>query len=465
MRFLHVIPLGILLAGCADTGPMFKAPGFGVPDRYSVMAPVQTATRDQVQWWSNFNDPVLNKLVAEAVQQNLTIKQSQARLRESAASLRGASGAIWTGNGELDSRVPDRGSESVSGTLSANVNLAGEGRRRVESAEARLEAAKMNSVEAQRQVLAELSTAYIDLRFFQSIRQTREQDIVSRQRTLRDIQTQLSSGEATRLDELRARSLLTETRAEIPQIEADIIRQRNRIAALLGTTTGNLPVNLGYPGRQPVPSRVAKVGVPADLLRARPDVRSAERRYAAAVSDVAAAEAARYPSLRLSGVVSTPLDGGSSSSSVLAGLILPVFSQGALAADVDAADARVEQAYLEWRQGILEAIEEVENAQVLLSASISAFEATRQTVQLNRESLELTRQLVVSGGNTTVLDLLDRERALSTSRSALARNRRDVANGYISLMTSLGQGHPLMAGVPSLVRIEDNTVTQAAVTE
>ena len=304
------------------------------------------------------------------MQQNLSIKEAQARLRESAANLRGASGAIWTGSGQVDGRFPDQGSESLDATLSGDINLAGEGRRRVESAKSRLEAAQLNGVEAQRQVLSELSSAYIDLRFFQSIRQTREQDIVSRQRTLRDIQTQLSSGEATRLDELRAKSLLTETRSEIPQINASIIQQQNRIAALLGTTKDSMPIDIRYHGRQPLPRQVAEIGVPADLLRARPDVRSAERAYAAAVSDVAAAKAARYPRLQLSGLISIPLDGGSSNSTLITGLILPVFNQPALAAEVDAADARVEQAYLQWRQAILGAIEEVENAQIQLSSSL-----------------------------------------------------------------------------------------------
>lgn len=465
MKLLHVIPLGILLTGCANIGPMFQAPRIDVPDRYSVMVPVQTPTRDDVQWWSNFNDPVLDQLITEGMQQNLSIKEAQARLRESAANLRGASGAIWTGTGQVDGRFPNQGSESLDATLSGDINLAGEGRRRVESAKSRLEAAQLNGVEAQRQVLSELSSAYVDLRFFQSIRQTREQDIVSRQRTLRDIQTQLSSGEATRLDELRAKSLLTETRSEIPQINANITQQKNRIAALLGTTTGSMPIDLRYQGRQPLPRQVAEIGVPADLLRARPDVRSAERAYAAAVSDVAAAKAARYPRLQLSGLISTPLDGGSTNSTLVAGLILPVFNQPALAAEVDAADARVEQAYLQWRQAILRAIEEVENAQVQLSSSLAASAAARETVELNRESLDLSRQLVVSGGNITVLDVLERERSLSASRTSLARNRQDVANGYIALLTSLGRGHPLLADEPVVMQVDEDTVARAAMRE
>ncbi len=442
-RILLTILMGILLSGCAGPAAVFKSPEIDLPDRYSMMAPIQRPNQDDLEWWRNLNDPVLNQLVSRGMTGNLSIADAQARLRESEAILR-REGVAATGTGTADITASSRSSERFDTGVNAQVNLAGETRHRTAAAQARYEAAALNEVEARRIVLQELSNAYVDLRFFQTIRYTRGQDLASRQRTLRDVKTQLEAGEATKLDLLRAQSLLAETRAEIPGVEASIIRQRNRLSTLLGVPVGSLALDLRYAGSQPSPKRIADLGVPADLLRARSDIQRAERIYAAAVSDVGAAQAARYPSLRLSGLISAPFSGGSTAESLVAGLVVPVFTQPALAADVDTAQARVQQAYLQWRVAVLGAVEEVENAQALLHSALQAASASRDAVELNRQSLDLSRKLISSGGNITILDILDRERALSASRTTLASNLRDVAAGYIALRVALGQGHPLL---------------------
>ncbi len=463
-RFLIMFPLGILLAGCADMGAVFRTPEIELPDRYSLVAPVQAPSRDEVNWWRNFDDPVLDQLVAQGMAGNLTVAEAQARLREAEADAR-REGVALSGNGRVDATTATRSDDRFDVGLDAQINLAGEARHRSRAAQARFEAAQLNEVEARRTILSEMAQAYTNMRFLQSTRVTREQDLRSRRRTMRDIQKQLDLGEATRLDLLRAQSLMAETRAEIPRIESDIIQQRNRISTLLGVPVGALTLDLGYKGQQPLPKRVADIGVPADLLRARPDIRRAERLYAAAVSDVSAAHAARYPSLRLSGLITTPFGSGASSESLLAGLVVPVFSQPALAANEDATVARVEQAYLQWRVAVLEAVEEVENSQVLLQSALAATKASREAVELNRQSLALSRELVVSGGNITVLDVLDRERALSASRTSLAQNQRDVAAGYIALRVALGRGHPLVQDEPEPdTEVAGETVTQAIIT-
>jgi len=250
----------------------------------------------------------------------------------------------------------------------------------------------------------------------------------------------VEGGAATRLDLLRARALVAETEAEIPRLESDILRQRQRIATLLGRPAADLPVDLGPPGLQPRPRTAAAAGVPADLLRLRPDIRAAERRYAAAVSEIGAAEAARYPQLSLSGLIRAPLSGGSATDTLTAGLTLPLLSQGALAAGVEVQEARAAQAYLQWRLAVLGAVEEVEGALAALAAAQQAARAAGAAVELNEESLVLSRQLLESGGNTTVLDLLDRERAVSAARATLARSRRDIARDYVALQTALGAG-------------------------
>ncbi len=442
MRILMMIPLGILLAGCAEIGMAPRPLEADLPDRYSVLTPVKAPSRDDAEWWRTFNDPVLDQLVARGLSGNLSVAEARARLREAEADARGANVPL-NGSANAGVRAPSNTSESGEVSVNAQINLAGETRFRTSAARARLEAAEFDTNEARRTVLSEVARSYADLRFFQSSRAFRSQDLRSRQRTLTDIETQLEAGAATRLDLLRAQSLLAETRAEIPQLDARIIQTRNRLSTLLGVPVGSLGMDLGYRGQQPMPKGAIDAGVPADLLRARPDIRRAERLYAAAVSDVGVADAARYPSLNLSGLISAPTNGGSRTETLLAGLVVPVFNQPTLLAEKDAAAARVEQTYLQWRIAVLQAVEEVENAQALLKSARQSVAAAREAVTLNRQALDLSRELLSSGGNITVLDVLDRERALSSSRTALAQNTRDVATAFIQLYVALGRGHPL----------------------
>jgi multidrug efflux system outer membrane protein len=279
---------------------------------------------------------------------------------------------------------------------------------------------------------------YVDLRFAQQLLTSRHQDLRSRRQTLSDVTAQFEKRSATRLDTVLAHSLVAQTEADIPEAEAAIISLKNRVSTLLGVQAGSAGIDLRATGRQPLPAAAAAVGVPADLLRTRPDIRRAEQLYAAAVSDIGAAQAARYPQLSLSGTVRAPLGGGAGSESGLVGFSLPVFSQPSLAAGVDAAEARADQALIAWRTAVLGAVEEVESALSTLAASRRQAAAAARVVELNREGLELSRQLLSEGGGTTVLDILDRERALSDARAALAQVRRDVARSYAALYTALG---------------------------
>ncbi len=302
-------------------------------------------------------------------------------------------------------------------------------------------------------LLSEIALAYVDLRFSQQLLIFGREDLRSRQTTLDEITIQMQSGVATQFDRMRAEGLVAQTRTELPGFEAAIVQQRNRLSTLLGRTVGDLGIDLGSSGQQPRPRGAPALGVPADLLRARPDIRQAERIYAAAVSDIGTAQAARYPRLTLSGIIEAPLGGGSNNETLGAGLVIPVFTQGALAADVDAATARADQALLQWRSTVLSAVEEVENALAALSGAQRSAAAARDLVRLNEETLALSRKLLDASGDTTVLDLLDRERELSNSRVTLARSQRDVARNYILLRSALGlaDGVGGGAGAPDVV--------------
>ncbi len=460
MRSAALISAVALLGACSVQPQASRDLRLDLPDTYSVVAPVTQPKQENLEWWRNFNDPVLNSLIARGLSGNLNVAEARARLREAEANARSAKGSIVTGNGDLGVRSPRNFPDIGEVRLTAEVNLAGRDFRRAEAALSRLEAARFDEGEARRIVITEVAVTYLNLRYQQQLLRTRNQDLATRQRISSDVEEQFKVGSATRLDQLRTTSLVSETKVEIPQIENEIIRQRNRLSTLLGVPVGALGVDLGYPGRQPFPVRAADVGVPVDLLRARPDIQAAERQYAAAISDMDAAQAARYPSLSLSGLLNAPLSGGASSSTLLAGLILPVFDQPALAAEVDAAQARANQAYLRWRVAVLQAVEEVETAQSSLRTSLNARNAAQDVVSINQEALELSRDMLNTAGSITVLDVVDRERTLSASRAVLARSNLDTGTSYVDLMSALGQGHSVTREPIDTVVVPENAASQ-----
>ncbi|MCG6902674.1 MAG: TolC family protein [Rhodobacter sp.] len=382
-----------------------------------------------------FSDPILDRLMAAALQGNPGLATARARLRAAAAEAR-AAGATVTGNGDASLSFNSRGSDVFSLGLGARLDPSRAARR--VAASARAEAAQYDARDARRLLLEELATTYVNLRYYQQLLEFRRADVASRRRTLSEIEILRGAGAATEMDVISARALLVEARGRLPGIEAEAVRQRNLLSTLVGRPVGDLDVNLAFTRTQPLPKGVADHGVPADLLRARPDIRRAERLYAAALADIAAARASLYPSLSLSGLVRVPLDGGAGTASLVPGLTIPVFARPSLKAGVEAADARAIAAFEQWRSTVLAAVEELESALAVRAAAGRAAIASAEVVALQRRALDLSRRLLVAGGEITALDILDREQALSAARATLAQDRREVALAHILLLAALG---------------------------
>ncbi|HMO06047.1 MAG TPA: efflux transporter outer membrane subunit [Paracoccaceae bacterium] len=442
----------LVLAACTPGMP-YQRPEQRLPDRYGLLVPVAAPAAEDRHWWRAFGDPVLDGLVTAALEGNLSLAEARARLAEAEAQAMRAGAARIGGDGRLELRRanPD-GEQTAEAGVSVALDLSGGRGAEWRAALARLEAARAAEADARRLLVADLAATYVDLRFFQARQQQRQEDHRSRQRTLNDISAQVEAGAATELDRIRARALLAETRAELPRLDAAVLRQRNRISTLLGRPAGDLGLSLAYGGRQPLPRGLPRLGVPADLLRNRPDIARAERLYAAAVSDIDTAEAARYPSLSLSGLIRAPLAGGGTGNTLAAAVTLPLLSQPALAAGAQAARARAAAALAQWRRAVITAVEEVENALAALQGAHRAAQAAGQAVALNAEALTLTRRVIEERGNVTTLDLLDRERAVSEARGLLAQTRREVGLEYVALRTALGLGfawETLEGGTPA----------------
>ena len=439
LRVPFVVLTAPLLAGCLSTFE-YKKPDMPLPDQYSLLASVPASSGITAQWWRMFNDPLLNNLANRALAENLQIAEAEERVQESHQLARRAGNTV-SGNANLD--VNSRSNTVDTGNLGISLSLDPFGGRRSQANAAlqRLEASRFDLQNAKLNILSELMLAYVDLRFFQQTLNYRNLDLQSRKKSLAATNELLDKGVGTRLDQVRFQALVAEIEADIPQIVANISRQENRIATLLGTTPRGLGVDLRYQGRQPYLSANAPVGVPADLLRVRPDIRAAERNYAAAVSEVTVAEAARYPSLSLSGEIVAPLEGSFGSTNVVgAGLVLPLFNQPGLAAQVDVNISRATQAYLQWRSLVLTAVGDVETALAAVDGSRRVVNAAQKSLNLNVEALRLSQELYNSGGSVTVIELLDSERAVTSARSTVAQAIRTYSSDYISLYLALGVG-------------------------
>jgi outer membrane protein, multidrug efflux system len=442
---ISAVVLGTL-AGCAKDTP-YAAPAFPFQQSYSGHKNAAPVLLENTAWWKGFKDPTLDRLVERALQDNLSLSAAKERIIEAEANLDTVSGGV-----SLNSSLGVQRSKGLGGTPStrseAQVGLSwlldpyGARRQQGKAARARIEVADAEADAAQLLVLLNLTSAYIDLRYSQQVLRIRHQEIRSRRQTLELTQTLFDKSSATKLDLVRAEARLSEAEASLPTARAAILRQQHQIAGLLGTAPGTLDIGLDD-GVMPHPAMSANVGIPADILRNRPDVRIAERIYYANVAETGVAQAQLYPQLSLSGAITlASIASGAHGAEYFFGpsLTLPALPGGPRKGALAAQQSRTRQAHTAWQSTVLAAIGEVETAITDYSASASAVGASQKTVRLYREAANLTRDLVLRD-SATLGDLLDAEESITSAELTLAQNQRQKSLGFINLNVSLGSGH------------------------
>ncbi|MCF3638353.1 efflux transporter outer membrane subunit [Rhizobium sp. TRM95111] len=456
-----LLPLTLLLLSGCVSGPDYKSPDAVLPAKFSESS--GKSAPDNVTltpWWESFRDKRLNALIADGMNENLDVLQALERITEAQANVIVAgAGALpnVNGNGSATAEGQDgtylkrtSGSEhaetkTLSGGLGASwlIDLFGQYARAREAANASLDQAYVNVNVARLAYFSELASTYIDLRYYQeAIAQTRR-SLESRRETLKLTNDIREAGAASSLDVVQAEGLVNQTLSELPGLETGFHQSANRIATLLGVPAATLTGSLIKGAAQPVPRYSTKVGVPADLIRNRPDIRAAERQLAAATAQIGVAEAQLYPSLTLDGTVSASrivanaASGNLSSWSFGPSLNVPIFNGGSLKAQVDIAESQAAQQYLTWKQTVLNAVEEVENAQIALSRDAQTVAALRKVVGSYEEALGLARESY-RGGASTVLEVLDAERNVADGRLSLAASIRQLARDYVALNVAIG---------------------------
>ena len=460
---LRLLALGLPLAGCA-VGPDYRTPQLAVPASWGAAATTRPPAPPQLSaWWERLGDPTLNELVGEAVHGNLDVATAKAKIREARASYRVAAGALLpsvTGSASATrsddgSNVSSSGDVTVSGPFNSfeagldaswEVDLFGANRRAVEAARYGLDAAKEELRATLLTLVGDVATNYAEARGYQARIALARRIAASQRETAALTRTKLEAGGSTAVDVANAAGQAATTEADIPTLIVSYTEAVNRLSVLTGRDPAALGKRLERPRPIPVPKLPIPTGVPADILRTRPDVRLAERQYAQATAEIGQAEAARYPSISLAGSIATSgVEVGdlakSSSISWSFGptLTVPIFNGGELAAAVDVEEAQRDQFFLAYRASVLTALEDVENAIVGLSQERQRSRKLAVAAKAYREAATLSGELYRSG-STSFLEVLDAERSLYSAEDSLIASRVAITTNYIALNKALGGG-------------------------
>ncbi|WP_152222399.1 efflux transporter outer membrane subunit [Pseudomonas sp. SCB32] len=450
--------LALALSACM-VGPDYQKPDTA-PARLDSNAQAKDYDRSRYEdaWWKQFDDPVLSQLVEQALKENRELRVAYARvlasraIRDDVANDRfptvTSSASAQIGKGQIPGQTNDRVNQErydLGLDMIWEIDLFGRVRRELESADALSEATVADLQQLQVSLIAELADAYGQLRGAQ-LRESIAKSNLENQRESRDLTIQLrDAGVGNELDVQRAEARLASTEASVPQLQAEEVRQKNRIATLLGQRPDALTVDLS-PRQLPAIAKALPIGDPGELLRRRPDVAAAERRLASATADVGVATADLFPKVSLGGFLGFTAGRGSQIGSAAANawsvspsITWAAFDLGSVRARLRASKADADGALATYEQQVLLALEESSNAfsdygkrQQRLVSLVRQSEASRNAAQ--------QAGLQYREGTVDFLNLLDAEREQLAAEDAQALAEVDVYRGIVAIYKALGGG-------------------------
>lgn len=447
----------LFVAGCT-AGPEPRTPSpaaLGVPAQFlSAPAGTTAAVADLGSWWSRFDDPILTGLVEQALATNTDVDAAGARVRAARASLKAARSGAWptldagVSASRLepvgsDARVDARDTYSAGFDASYELDLFGGQRRTRQAAAADLAAVEANLHATQLSVAAEVALNYVDARLARRQLAIARSNLQAQDETLQIVQWRVQAGLVGALDLEQARQLRAQTAATVPLREQSLSGALNRLAVLTGSAPGTVHALLEPDA--PIPMAVAAdVSIPAAMVRRRPDVTAAEHSLAAETARIGVRQAELYPSLGIAGSLRGNTSNwgdltNASIGSLAASLTAPLFQGGRLRAAVEQQRAAALVALAAYRETVLVALEEAENALVAVDVSerrerelIVAEEAARNAAALARSQYQ--------AGIIDFSALLDAERTQLTSESGRASAQADRAIAAVQLFKALGGG-------------------------
>jgi outer membrane protein, multidrug efflux system len=442
----------LAMAGCAS-GPSYAPPTpieLGAPEGFTA-APAAATSDDIRTWWSFFGDPLLSELITQSLGGNLDIAQAAARVRSSREALvQAQAGSLpslsLSQSAARSSQTGATESEVFSMRADAQwvVDLFGATRRGVEASRASLEAAGFRQNDIAAAAAAETARNYFNLITTRERIRIARETLTAQDSNLEIAGFRLQAGLASALDVEQARAQRAATAASLPALERSEATYRYRLSVLTGGAPGTIDGQLAGLATIPELKRAVRADAPANVLRRRPDVRAAERSFAAATALIGAARARLYPSVTLSGSLgSSALSLGSIgdivSDSLVASLVQPLFQGGSLRSAVLQREASADEAFAAYRLTVLVALEEVENALIAREAASARLGLLTDQVDAASAAAALARESY-RAGLTDFQRLLDTERSLLSARDGRALAQGEAALSDVQLFLALGGG-------------------------
>ena len=483
-RVTGILPLiaAVLTVGCAMTGPDFNTPDAKVADEWTAdeIPGITSQPPADSQWWKIFNDPVLDTLVQTAYEQNLSLQIAGLRVLEARAQLGIVTGSLYPQSQSLSGNYSyNRGKKtpatdryfSQAGTgfdAAWELDFWGKFRRGIESADANLIANIASYDDVLVTLTAEVARSYVVIRTLEERIKLAWENIAIQQRSLELTTNQFETGSVTELDMQQATTQLRNTQASVPNLLISLEQAQHALSILMGMPPQDLNQMLGAARDIPAAPAEVAAGIPADLLRRRPDIKQAELQAAAQSAQIGIADAELLPSFTLLGSIGWNVNdagdddlGDLFDSNSLRFSTGPAFqwkflNYGRLKNQVRVQDARFQQLLINYENVVLGAAAEVENAiSGFLHSGVEA-KYREQSAAAAMRAADLS-MLQYTEGVSLYQSVLDATRSLASQQDAHAVTRGNIATSLIALYKALGGGWEVRMGndfVPSDVREE-----------
>lgn len=461
----------LTMAGCVNVGPDYRRPEFSLPERWSAAEEnsyrnieINTATK----WWTLFNDQVLNDLIEKAVAANHDLRIAHTRILQARAQhlvaaknfapTLDASAAYSRERGSINA---DPGGAQVLAGLGVSpetdlyqvgfdaaweIDLFGKKRRAMEVAKAEVSVSEEMWGDTLVTLVGEVARNFIEVRGLQQRLVLGRESIATQEEALDLARVRFAAGLTNELDVVQAVTLVTGTRADIPTLEAQLQKAIHRLAVLMGQEPGALLTELSRVGSVPSAPPEVPIGLPAELLRRRPDVRAAERRLAAATAEIAVETAELFPTFSLvgsAGLASASFENwwesGSSFWSFGPTVQWRIFDAGRIRAAIRVKTAIQDEALATYEKTVLTSLQEVEDALVDYAKERMRFEALRELVASDARAVDLATELY-RNGMADFLNVLDARRSKYQAEDRLAQSRQAVSANLVALYKALGGG-------------------------
>lgn len=460
LKFLFV---AILLSGCHTASVGLQDSGIEMPSSWNQLTSnqrktinlntpiISTEAKIDHVWWKNFNDPILNSLIDKALKNNKTLQIAKSRIQEARAGRTLAQSSLFPQiNGVANVNRQNLGFMSQEKTLNVaqtdiqaswELDLFGRNQLRTTQATAILQSIEASQQAVRLGLLSEVAHTYFDIHNYKNQILVTKKNLKLQQKILALIKAQQQGGLVSDLDVQRVAAQTSMTEAQLPPLQMAYEATLNRMNVLFGYTPNHKDLLLKKSIMlKPLNSNIL-VAAPAKTLESRPDIRVAERQFVASISATKAAKASVFPNISLIGLFGIQESSLFSSTpwSVGSNLVQPILNFGSIEAHIDSANARQKQAFLNYQQTVLLALENMENALSSYLHETAHNVSLTKGAEQNRKAITLAKQQY-ENGYTGLLDVLIAERNVLDAESAVITSEIALRKNLINIYAAAGGG-------------------------